>query len=87
MSFADQQLQEAIDSVNNGKRNSGRTTRQAFSFIDQMLQFPEHPVKVYDHYDSPQSNREMAALICRILDAAGVPVTRLGETILEIPRL
>ena len=87
MNRNDLELQQAIDSVNNGTRNSGRTTRQAFSYVDQMLAFPDTPVKIVDHFNSPLMNRELTRKVRLILDAAGVPYNMLGETIMEIPKL
>lgn len=82
-----ERLQVDLKHFQSDKRNSGRTTRLAFQFIDQMLTMPDTPVRIQDHYPDRQAHLSLVRQVTLILDVAGIPYNRLGELILEIPAI
>ena len=87
MSINDDRLQADLKASQTDLRGSGRTIRLAFQYIDQMLTMPDTPVDIKDHYPDRNAHDMLVRKVILILDAAGVPFNRLGNTILEIPAL
>ena len=45
------------------KRGSGRSTALALRYISAAIEHPRVPIRIEDHYDSAQSDRQLAEIV------------------------
>lgn len=58
--------------ANHEFRSSGRTTRRIVQYLRDLLAAPGVPLKIMDHFDNPNSHREVAHRVEQHLKFLGV---------------
>jgi len=56
-------------------RGIGRTVRRANELMGLLLAHPGKWIVVQDHYDTPESNLELAKMVSQLLSSIGISLT------------
>lgn len=63
---------ELIDGSKQDERATGRTSRLACKYAELALQYPNCRVIIKDHFDKLDADRQLARLVCKILDLLNI---------------
>ena len=62
----------ALIGEQNKDRRTGRSTAYAFRTIADAILHPGKPIRIIDHYGTPEANRMLARMIGHIIEQTGL---------------